>query len=623
MDLRNAWWWTFVVLVTLVGAGDRTALAQAPRFEFTRMIAHWDAYGDPRYLEFVDESKPEVAQIGFYGAHFWSLAHTEQYAGYPAHFPVRGLRECGDWFAERNRQLHARGVKVVGHFNVEFLVGDPDGPKGPTGFFHFYRNLWDERELGPKPVADPTLLLERDADGKPLVQSDYGIGGMKEYWACLRNPQWQQVLKAWLKRGVERGVDGYVANYFYRHNCLCEHCQRDFRAYLRERFTAEQLRERFDIADLDRHVFAELVSWHDPKTTTPLRLEMLRFSQVSNKRVFDDLFVRYGRSLKPDLIVAQWNHLGDFSQVSGDERCLLPSDLWGKDETYLWYSTGGSAFYTDLANRFLGDGTLQARYIRGAFDDKPFTLGKYEGTRIRSAIAELAANGGAPMGFYTRFTDPAARAEIGRYYQFLARHDALFRACRPSSEVALLFPRRAIHAGQLDALDRFRHQGRALLEAHVLFDVVPDDFSDDAARQQALARYRHVVDPSSDRSPPPTDSWGDVSRFKAPFTVRVAANASADGKSFSLHFVNYNRQEPPLSGGKPSAGGGIQDEKPIAVKGVAFDWRVPVERRVAKVEVITPEMPEPRAVEWRQTDGRIQGELPEFLVYGVVKISCD
>jgi hypothetical protein len=55
----------------------------------------------------------------------------------------------------------------------------------------------------------------------------------------------------------------------------------------------------------------------------------------------------------------------------------LPAELWGKDEDYLWYSTGSAAYYTDLANRFLGEGTLQARYIRGAFDNKPFTLGKY------------------------------------------------------------------------------------------------------------------------------------------------------------------------------------------------------------------------------------------------------
>jgi len=70
-------------------------------------------------------------------------------------------------------------------------------------------------------------MLEKNADGTPISQAGYGIGGMKEYWACLRNPDWQKVMKAWVKRGVERGADGYIANYFYRHNCLCEHCQRD------------------------------------------------------------------------------------------------------------------------------------------------------------------------------------------------------------------------------------------------------------------------------------------------------------------------------------------------------------------------------------------------------------
>ena len=86
-----------------------------------------------------------------------------------------------------------------------------------------------------------------------------------------------------------------------------------------------------------------------------------------------------------------------------------------------------SANCTDLAAGVLGEGTLQARYIRGAFDDKPFTLGKYESVRIRVAIAELAANGGAPMGFYTAFKDPEARREIVRYYGFLRRHETLYR----------------------------------------------------------------------------------------------------------------------------------------------------------------------------------------------------
>ena len=590
------------------------------RFEFTRMVAHWDAYGDPSYLSFIDDAQPEVVQLGFYGAHFWSLAHTPQFGGYPAHFPVRGLRECGDWFAERNRQLHARGVKVVGHFNVEFLVGDPDSPEGPRGFFKFYRDLWDEKELGPRPVADPLQMLEKNADGSPIVNNSYSIGGMKEYWACLRNPHWQQVLRTWTKRGIERGVDGFMINYFYRHNCLCEHCQTAFRAYLKPRFTDDELRQKFGIEDVDRHKFTEIVSWHDPRESTPLRREMLRFSQISNKQVFDEIFVRYGRSLKPDLIVGQWNHLGNFSQVSGDERCLLPADMWGRDETYLWYSTGDSSYFTDLANRFLGDATLQARYIRGAFDDKPFTLGKYEGTRIRAAIAELAANGGAPMGFYTRFTDPAARAEIVRYYQFLKRHDALFRANRSHAEAVLLFPRSAVHVGDLAELERFRQLGQTLLEAHVLFDILPDDL----ATPERLTAYRHVVR-ATDAAAPNITTWSDISRFTAPFTVRVSASRPANNPAgrddeWTLHFVNYNRDEPPKQNGRPSAGAGIQDEKPIAATGVHADFIVHAGSRIVSVQFITPEKPDPVAVDAQLQDGRLQFAVPEFLVYGVVTV---
>src|SRR5262245_30585929 len=176
---------------------------------------------------------------------------------------------------------------------------------------------------------------------------------------------------------------------------------------------------------------------------------MLQFSQVSCKAAFDEVFVQYARSLKPGLLLAQWNHLGDFNQINGDERCLLPGHLWGRDEDYLWYSTGGAACFTDLPAGFLGEGTLQARYLRGAFDNRPYTLGKYESTRIRAAIAELAANGGAAMGFYTRFKDPEACREIVRYYRFLSAHDAVLRGSSSHAEVLLLYPRTKVHEGDV------------------------------------------------------------------------------------------------------------------------------------------------------------------------------
>lgn len=609
------------VLPTLLILGLPTAsVAEGPpRFEFTRMIAHWDAYGDEDYLKFVAEAQPELAQVGFYGAHFWSLGHTPQFNGYPAHFPVQGLDPLGAWFERLNGKLHAQGVKVIGHFNVEFLIGDPDGPQGPTGFFKFYRDLWDETQLGPRPVADPRELLEKNADGSPIKTRTYAIGGMNEHWACLRNPAWRQVLKAWVRQSIRRGVDGLIINYFYRHDCLCDHCQTAFRAYLRDRFTVSELRDRFGIEDLATHHFQEIVSWHPASETSPLRLEMLRFSQVSNKQAFDEVFTRHGRSLKPDLILAQWNHLGNLSQIDGDERCLLPAELWGKDESYLWYSTGGAANFTDLNKRFLGDATLQARYIRGAFDDRPYTLGKYEGTRICAAIAELAANGGAPMGFYTRFSDPVARQVITRYYQFLRQHESLFKANRPHAEVALLFPRREVHQGKVAAVDEFRKLGQALLEAHVLFDVVADD----QMKPEREAQYRQVISIATPVKNALDGLRPDRSHFEAPFSVRVSASRPAGKpREIDLHFVNYDREElPPGPDGQPNLGAGAKDERPRAVSGVVVDLALPESTKVRSLRLLTPDQPGELTLEPIKSEmGRARVRLPEFSVYAVVRI---
>jgi hypothetical protein len=588
----------------------------AGRLEFTRLVAHWSDYADPGYLPFIEEVKPDIAQVGFYGAHFWSLADTPFGKGYPAHFPVQGHLECAEWFARLNAELHRRGAKVVGHMNVKFLVGDPDSPKGPRGFFRFYREQWDPEKLGPKPVENPLELLERDRDGQPISNQNYGIGGMREYWACLNNPAWLEVLKAWTRFGIRQGVDGFIVNYFYRHDCHCEHCVRGFKNHLRERFSPAELEQRFQIRGLAQHRFDEIVGWHDPAKATPLRREMLAFSQLANKRAFDEVFVQFGRSLKPDLIVAQWNHLGSFSQISGDERCLLPSETWGRGEDYLWYSTGDAANFTDLAAGILGEATLQARYIRGAFDDKPFTLGKYESTRIRVAIAELAANGGAPMGFYTRFTDPLARQEIVRYYSFLRRYDALYRASRPHAELRLLFPRSHVHRGDVTAVERFKEIGLQLLRAHALFDVVPNDLKDTGSK----GHYAAVFDPSDlrlDLDAALAQLRESLSRFEAPPTVRVSASRPATGEEIDLHFVNYNRVEPAPT---RSPGRGIQDEKPVAAPGFRARYRLPAGTLAAQLEFVTPEKPDAEVLEFEQGEGEARFQVPVFLVYGVVRV---
>src|SRR5262245_34769255 len=198
----------WAVRVSMLSALAVSAAEATQRFEFTRLVAHWADYAGPGYLPFIEEAQPEVVQVGFYGAHFWSLADTPFGSGYPAHLPVRGHRECADWFKRLNAGLHERGAKVVGHMNVKFLVGDPDSPEGPRGFFRFYQSQWDDKVLGPKPVSDPIDFLEKDREGKPISDKTYSIGGMREYWACLNNPHWREVLKAWVRFGIAQGVDG-------------------------------------------------------------------------------------------------------------------------------------------------------------------------------------------------------------------------------------------------------------------------------------------------------------------------------------------------------------------------------------------------------------------------------
>ena len=231
------------------------------------------------------------------------------------------------------------------------------------------------------------------------------------------------------------------------------------------------------------------------------------------------------------------------------------------------------------------------------------------------------------MGFYTRFTDPEARKEIARYYQFLQRQDSMLRGNRSHAEVVLLYPRKAVHEGDLKPVELFRLLGTQLLDEHVLFDVLPDDI----AAEEQLADYRHIVRAEEFMTPKrraaPMYVKENVSRFEADWTVRVSASrpsSTTEGEFLTVHFVNYNREEPPKGrDGKPSAGRGIVEEKPIPVSGIAANLILPPGRTVSQIEVSSPEHPEPLKVDFKidaTAQLRIRFTMPEFLVYGVANL---
>ena len=74
--------------------------ADAPRVLFTRMIAHWDAYGDPDYLKFVDEARPEVAQVGFTADISGASRTPRNSRAIPRIFPWAGSRNAANGSAK-------------------------------------------------------------------------------------------------------------------------------------------------------------------------------------------------------------------------------------------------------------------------------------------------------------------------------------------------------------------------------------------------------------------------------------------------------------------------------------------------------------------------------------------
>jgi hypothetical protein len=239
------------------------------------------------------------------------------------------------------------------------------------------------------------------------------------------------------------------------------------------------------------------------------------------------------------------------------------------------------------------------------------------------------------MGLQIQFTDPEGYNAASRYLRFARDHCDL--CARPESwaEVGLIYPRQAVWNRHPEAVDSFRSLGHALVDNHVLFDVIWDQKMT-AAR---LARYSVIVAPGrewlSEKQRATLAAYererglvlhpGDagavleqiarrgLSRVNAPWTLRVAGY-TRPGRRI-LHFVNYNRDEQRGAAIKGPAG-----ECPLPVTGVEVDLRIPPGPKVRSVHVLSPDNAGPPGLEWKQEGGRLRFQLPPVEVYTVVEI---
>jgi hypothetical protein len=490
------------------------------------------------YLEFVEQVKPDILVMGVFDQRLYSQ---------PA--PMELLTR----WKEAADRLHRSGIRLVGHMELNVVSDRPADLRDKTGFIGFYDKAWDEKLLGRRPTVTAAQLLEEpdlDAHAAPAVDVNALCGcrvNTKALMACINKPAWRDVQKRMVKAAVDVGVDGFITNRNFFGHCACEQCRNGFRKWLGDHHSADELKARFGISDLAKSPPTCVVGMHRIPETVPdeLVLEKQRFAKHMVKDFFDEVYVRHGRGLRPDLITSQWNHMAyfdelhldrghlppttrtTFSHAAADERWSLSPDLWARDESLLWYCNWGTTQNTILEKEYAGDTVLYGKLIRALAGNKPYVVNKYDYYRPRNTMAEAAALGYATNAINTSWQNVEDREVVLRYFAFLKKHESAVRPSASLAEVGLVFPRRSVHAGDAAPLEYVEAAGRAMIRRHVLFDVLPDDL----LAKTPLESYRTVV----------VAAWEYLEKAEREALTRYASNG---GRLLLLPVSREDRERP-------------------------------------------------------------------------------
>lgn len=480
--------------------------AQPVRFMLHGNMSH--ELPTEEYLRFVEEAKPDILIMGVFDQRLYAIASPGPKTKKPAIDPVEHLAK---WKAVADR-LHKRGIRLIGQMELFVVSDQPKEFDEGIGWFGFYDKHWNEKLLGSRPTKSVRdLLSHSDVPDHQKEDKTAACGcrvNTKAVLGCINNPHWMEVQKRMVKAAIEHGVDGFITNRNYFEHCDCPHCQEQFRRRLGDRYSAAELKARFGIANLQTRRLC-ITGVHRVHEATPdgLALERLRFTKNRVREFFEEIYVKYGRSLKKDLFVSQWNHMAYFDELHldkghlppstrtnlahamADERWGVSASQWGRGEDLFWYCNWGTTQNTILAKEYAGDTVLYGLYLRAMARGKPYVINKYDFYRPRVMMAEAAALGYATNAIATPWQHEEDREVVLRYLRFLRKHAELYENVQRLGEIGLVFPRHAIHAGDASPLEYTEAAGRCLIREHFLFDMIPDDL----LTQTSLDGYRTLI----------------------------------------------------------------------------------------------------------------------------------
>jgi hypothetical protein len=450
-------------------------------FWFNRLIEYWTLPTADQVVDHVRRGKVQVVQMGNFGPDFYALAGDPSVDRSWAGMPLVGIEENLELAAEVIPQVRAAGARTVGQLSSTMHYGDHETGLGLFG--EVWDQMWTPAVLGDRPADSALVAMSLEPSGEPVRRAIEGRPYFT-YRGCISNPVWLQILKAMVRKGIDLGLDGFNTTHNYEGFCGCGYCAEVIRAHMGPLFSGAELDSLFD-GDFDGAADAR-----EPVADAPDELKhryLVILEQAAARRrknAFDEVFIDYGRSLRPGLLAAQWYH--KYGLRVNDERAALPADLWARGEDYIWYSQGPYRWGSDIEQGYIADMGLIARHMHAAGGGRPFVINKYDYRRWRVWAAEAAAHGGASPCYHagpprpehedaTRIASEDYYGPIIRYQRFVAEHEDLLHPAQPISQVGLVYPRRAERVQEADYLDALKRIAEWLEDAHVLYDILFDD----------------------------------------------------------------------------------------------------------------------------------------------------
>jgi len=212
-------------------------------FWFNRLIEYWTLPRAEEVVEHVIRGKVQVVQIGNFGPDFYSLADDSQVDRFTVGMPLVGIEENLEYAADLIPKIQSAGARVVGQLSSTLHYGDHLTRYGLFG--DLWEQIWTPDLLGDPPTENLMHATSTEASGR-LLRKNIKDRPYFSYRGCVSNPNWLNILKSMVRKGVDIGLDGFNTTHNYEGFCGCSFCADMIRAHMQDYFCDSDLDQLFD-----------------------------------------------------------------------------------------------------------------------------------------------------------------------------------------------------------------------------------------------------------------------------------------------------------------------------------------------------------------------------------------